>query len=70
MQAAWVPKPWSSLGLDFLLQGLVRNQDKAAPGTWLRRQYQISHEVRRGTQRASHVVLGTSGLRACGEGVT
>ena len=34
----------------------------------LRRQYQISHEVRRGAQRASPVVLGTSGLRACGEG--
>ena len=34
----------------------------------LRRQYQISHEVRRGAQRASRVVLGTSGLRACGEG--
>ena len=32
------------------------------------RQYQISHEVRRGAQRASRVVLGTSGLRACGEG--
>ena len=34
----------------------------------LRRQYQISHEVQRGAQRASRVVLGTSGLRACGEG--
>ena len=34
----------------------------------LRRQYQISHEVRRGAQRASRVVLGTSGLRVCGEG--
>ena len=34
----------------------------------LRHQYQISHEVRRGTQRASRVVLGTSGPRACGEG--
>ena len=34
----------------------------------LRRQYQISHEVRQGTQRASRVVLGMSGLRACGEG--
>ena len=33
------------------------------------RQYQISHEVKRGAQRASRVVLGTSGLRACGEGV-
>ena len=32
------------------------------------RQYQISHEVRRGAQRASSVVLGTSGLLACGEG--
>ena len=31
-------------------------------------QYQISHEVQRGAQRASRVVLGTSGLRACGEG--
>ena len=34
----------------------------------LRRQYQISHEVQRGAQRASRVVLGMSGLRACGEG--
>ena len=34
----------------------------------LRRQYQISHEVRRGVQKASRVVLGTSGLRVCGEG--
>ena len=34
----------------------------------LRRQYQISHEVQRGAQRASLVVLGTSGLHACGEG--
>ena len=34
----------------------------------LRRQYQISHEVQQGAQRASHVVLGTSGLRACGAG--
>ena len=34
----------------------------------LRRQYQISHEVQQGAQRASRVVLGTSGLRACGEG--
>ena len=32
------------------------------------RQHQISHEVQRGAQRASRVVLGTSGLRACGEG--
>ena len=31
-------------------------------------QYHISHEVQRGAQRASRVVLGTSGLRACGEG--
>ena len=29
---------------------------------------QIFHEVRWGAQRASRVVLGTSGLRACGEG--
>ena len=36
----------------------------ALPG----RQYQISHEVQRGAQRASRVVLGTSGLRACREG--
>ena len=36
----------------------------------LRRQYQISHEVQRGAQRASRVVLGTSGLRACGEGAS
>ena len=28
---------------------------------------QISHEVQRGAQRASCVVLGTSGLRACSE---
>ena len=34
----------------------------------LRHQYQISHEVQRGAQRASRVVLGMSGLRACGEG--
>ena len=34
----------------------------------LRRQYQISHEVQRGAQRASRAVLGTSGLHACGEG--
>ena len=34
----------------------------------LRRQYQISHEVQRGAQRASRVVLGMSGLRAFGEG--
>ena len=30
----------------------------------LRRQYQISHEVQQGAQRASRLVLGTSGLRA------
>ena len=31
------------------------------------RQYQISHEVQRGAQGASRVVLGTSGLHACGQ---
>ena len=34
----------------------------------LRRQCGVSHEVQQGAQRASRVVLGTSGLRACGEG--
>ena len=35
----------------------------------LRRQYQISHEVRRGAQRASRAAPGKSGLHARGEGV-
>ena len=34
----------------------------------LRRQYQISHEVQRGAQRASRVALGNSGLHAHCEG--
>ena len=34
----------------------------------LGRKYEFSHEVQRGAQRASRVVLGTPGLRACGEG--
>ena len=34
----------------------------------LRRPWGFSPEARRGSQGASRVVLGTSGLRACGEG--
>ena len=34
----------------------------------LRRQCGVSHEVVWGAQGASRMVLGTSGLRVCGEG--
>ena len=34
----------------------------------LRRQYQISHEVRRGVQVASRVATGKSGLHGRGKG--
>ena len=56
-------------GTDGGLLGVAgRLSGTVSPFSQLRRQYQISHEVQRGAQRASRVVLGTSGLRACGEG--
>ena len=67
---------WSlERGLGIALQAVLekkavmsRKRGRLVGFLQLWRQYQISHEVQRGAQRASRVVLGTSGLRACGEG--
>ena len=66
LATAGSPRPSGGLGTFCLLGVAIAAGNAHFVNSWIPKEDQISHEVQRGAQRASRVVLGTSGLCTSG----